>query len=61
MVGMCGGYTAFASFALRARALADGGDMTRASLNVVASVRFCLGGVWLGSALGQAINQIKGA
>ena len=35
------------------------GDMTRASANVLVSVAFCLVGVWLGSAAGAFINQLK--
>lgn len=61
MVGICGGYTTFSSFSLQTLALARDGDMTRASLNVVASVLFCLIGVWLGAVAGAAINHAKGA
>ena len=61
MVGICGGYTTFSSFSLQTLALARDGDMTRATVNVVASVLFCLLGVWLGSVAGAAFNQIKGA
>jgi camphor resistance protein CrcB len=60
MVGICGGFTTFSSFSLQTLALARDGDMTRAGLNVVTSVVFCLIGVWLGSSAGAAINQIKG-
>ncbi len=61
MVGFCGGFTTFSSFSLQTLALARSGDMLRASGNVVASVLFCLIGVWLGSVAGAAINQLKGA
>ena len=61
MVGICGGYTTFSSFSLQTLTLARDGDMTRAGLNVLASVLFCLVGVWLGSVAGAALNPIKGA
>ena len=60
MVGICGGYTTFSSFSLQTLALAQGGDMKRASLNVVVSVAFCLVGVYLGSVAAAAVNQLKG-
>ena len=60
MVGICGGYTTFSSFSLQTLALAREGDFNRASANVLASVLFCLLGVWLGSVAGLAINQMKG-
>jgi fluoride exporter len=61
MVGICGGYTTFSSFSLQTLALARDGDLTRAGLNIAASVILCLLGVWLGSAAGLALNQLKGA
>lgn len=61
LVGVCGGYTTFSSFSLQTLTLARDGDMTRASLNVIGSVLFCLIGVWLGTMAGAALNQMKGA
>ena len=61
MVGICGGYTTFSSFSLQTLVLARDGDMTRAAANVVVSVLFCLVGVYLGSMLGAAINQVRGS
>ena len=61
MVGVCGGYTTFSSFSLQTLTLARDGDMLRAAANVLVSVLFCLVGVWLGSVLGAAINQARGA
>ena len=61
MVGVCSGYTTFSSFSLQTLALAQDGDMRRASLNVFVSVAFCLLGVYLGSVAGAAINQLEGA
>ena len=61
MVGVCGGYTTFSSFSLQTLALARAGDMVRAGTNVLASVLFCLIGVWLGAVAGAAVNQLRGA
>ena len=58
-VGLCGGYTTFSSFSLQTLTLARDGDMTRAALNVVVSVLFCLLGVWLGSLAGAAFNPVR--
>jgi CrcB protein len=61
MVGICGGYTTFSSFSLQTLALARDGDITRAGLNVAASVLVCMLGVWLGFGLGTAVNRLPGA
>lgn len=60
MIGVCGGYTTFSSFSLQTLALARDGDVTRATLNVAASVILCLVGVWLGSAAGAIFNHVRG-
>ena len=58
MVGFCGGYTTFSSFSLQTLVLARDGDMRRATANVVASVLFCMIGVWLGTGAGAALNPV---
>ena len=52
--GLLGGYTTVSSFALQTLALADDGDLGRASLNVVGSATLCVmaaaSGYWAGGA-----------
>jgi fluoride exporter len=57
MVGMCGGYTTFSSFSLECLNLMRGGEWLPAGLYVLASVVFCLVGVWLGHAAGLLLNR----
>jgi CrcB protein len=57
MYGLCGGYTTFSSFSLQTLNLARDGEWLYAGLNVTLSVVLCLGGVWLGYALGDMINK----
>jgi CrcB protein len=56
MVGFCGGYTTFSSFALQTLMLAAAGQPVRAAANVAASLALCLAGVWLGHRAATAIN-----
>lgn len=57
MMGVLGGFTTFSSFSLQTLTLAQDGEWMRAGLNVVASVAVCLVAVWVGWALGTAINR----
>ena len=57
MVGIFGGFTTFSSFSLQVLELVRDGQWLPASLYIAASVVLCLVGVWLGHALGVAINR----
>jgi CrcB protein len=57
MVGMCGGYTTFSSFSLETLNLMRGGEWLAAASYVLASVAFCLIGVWLGHIAGILVNR----
>ena len=57
MIGLFGGFTTFSSFSLQVLYLVRDGQWLPASLYILASVALCLLGVWLGHALGVAINR----
>ena len=60
MTGVCGGFTTFSSFSLGTLNLARNGEWMRAGGYVIASVVFCLLGVWLGYIAAAAVNSLKG-
>lgn len=60
MLGICGGYTTFSSFSLQTLALAEDGQWLKAGANTLASVALCLIAVWLGNAVGVALNTMRG-
>ncbi len=60
MVGLCGGFTTFSAFSFQTLDLAQGGDFTRAGLNVASSVALCLASVWLGYLAATQINGLRG-
>ena len=57
MIGVFGGFTTFSSFSLQVLYMVRDGDWIPASLYILGSVALCLIGVWLGHALGIAINR----
>ena len=57
MIGICGGYTTFSSFSLQTLNLLREREWLYAGGNIVLSVVLCMVAVWLGYALGTAINS----
>ena len=60
MIGVCGGYTTFSSFSWQTLRLLQDREWLYAGGNVILSVILCMIAVWLGYALGSAMNSMKG-
>ncbi len=56
MIGICGGYTTFSSFSLQTLDLLRQGALTRAAVNIAASVVLCVAAVAVGHQLAALMN-----
>lgn len=56
MIGLCGGYTTFSSFSLQTLDLLRSGAVTRAAVNIAASVVLCIAAVSAGHLIASYFN-----
>jgi fluoride exporter len=61
MTGFCGGYTTFSTFSLETFRLLQAGMTQTAYINIAVSIATWFAAVWLGYALANRLNRLKGS
>ena len=55
VIGLLGAFTTFSTFSIETLVLVQNNELTKAALNVLASVLLCLMGCWIGIILGRQL------
>jgi CrcB protein len=55
MIGLLGAFTTFSTFSIETMNLIEGGELSKAGLNIFLSILLCVTGCWFGMVLGRQV------